>query len=124
MVEINLGNKIITVIVGIGGESPPRNIQISIEELANSQVNKETALPIGRDSVALTINENPTREQRSVLGDRVLHIQKFDVDIAREELDQDLVNAVHNMVVDAIDENGFNISGTATVWNGGLQNDG
>lgn len=121
MVEINLGNEIITVIIGIDGEAPPRDVQVSVEDLVNRQVNKEAELPIGRDSVTLTINENPTQDQRSILGDRVIHIEKFDIDIGREKLDQSMVNGAHNTVVDVLNGNGFNVTGTATVWKGNLQ---
>jgi len=122
MVEFKeMGRGIVTLIAGIDGEVPNRQVQISIQEMVNHRVNKEINAQANKDTVTLTINENPTRDQRQILGDRVLYIAKFDVDLAPIELTQKVVNSTHNTVVDVLKESGFNISGTATVWDGNLQ---
>jgi len=120
MVKIGTNSNILTVIIGIDGSDPPREILQDVEELVNTEVNKQTDYSFGRDTVTLTVEDNATGPQREVLGGATLYIMKFDISVKRE-LNQGLVNAAHNTVVDIISDHEFNVTGTATVWDNNMQ---
>jgi hypothetical protein len=121
MVEFNTGDNIVTVIVGIDGSPPPQDIQMNMQETVNMRVDQSLDFNINRDSVTLTLTENPTIEQRGMLGPGVLYIATFDVNLGSMEVNQKVVNAAHNTVVEKMTNTGFNVSGTATVWDGNIQ---
>lgn len=112
-------NKSILVLIGIDGPEPPRNVQISLRESINTVINQALIdegadiKPV-RETVNLTIQENPSRRQRDELGGNTLHVQQYEVQTELEEVSQGLVNAVHNTVVEEVDNLGFNIVGTKT----------
>lgn len=111
--------KTIIVLLGIDEPAPPNDIQISTEETINTTINKALIdkganISISRSTVKLTVGENPTREQRETVGPGILHVQQFDIDTELEEISQDLINAVHNTVVEKMNELGYNIVGTKT----------
>jgi len=109
----------ILVLVGVDGPEPPNDIQLDLQEVLNQEVNQALInagadIQITRQTVNLTVNGNPTEEQRSALGPGVLHVQQYDISTELEEVSQGLVNATHNTVVDKVQELGFNITGTKT----------
>lgn len=109
----------ILVLIGIDGPEPPNDVQLSLQESINTTVNqalidKGADIEVTRQTVNLTVAENPTREQRNALGPGVLHVQQFDVETELSEVSQGLINAVHNTVVDEVRDLGFNITGTET----------
>jgi len=116
---ITQGNTI-TVIVGVDGSVPPNDLLTDLRESVAMQVNREADYNINRDTVQLTTQERPTDEQMQILGGRTLHIQTYDITLD-EQIDQAIVNAAHNTVVDKVSQLGFEISGTATVWDGNIQ---
>lgn len=112
-------NRKILVLLGIDGPEPPNEVQLSLRESVNTMVNRALIERGGdidptRETVNLTINESPTPRQRDELGGATLHVQQFEVKTELEEVPQVLVNAVHNDVVDEVDDLGFNIVGTKT----------
>ncbi len=121
MVIYDFGEEIITVIVGVDGQVPPLDILQDVELMVNDTVNKQSGFDIGRDSVTLTVVEHPSREQKEVIGPRTLYVVKFDINLGREEMDMEAVNGAHNTIVSKLNELGFNITGTATVWDGEMQ---
>lgn len=122
MVEFKTSDSIVTVIAGIDGSVPPNNIQKDIREAVNIKVNRaHPDFTAGRDSVDLNTIENPSPEQREVLGGAVLYVMQFDVNLGDRDVDQDVLNAAHNEVIDKLNELGFNISGTSVVWEGRLR---
>lgn len=109
----------ILVLVGIDGPAPPPDIRLDAQETINTTVNqalinKGADIEVTRQTVNLTVEENPTPEQRQTLGNGVLHVQQYDVKTELEEVSQSLVNATHNTVVDKLNELGFNVTGTET----------
>lgn len=109
----------ILVLIGVDGSSPPNNIQLDLENTINSTINKALInaganIKVTRDTVNLTVEDNPTQQQIDALGGRVIHVQQFDIKTELEEVSQTLVNAVHNTVVDKLTELGFNVEGTKT----------
>lgn len=118
MVEFTSRSDIITVVVGIDGSLPPLDIQRDIEALVEGQINRKVDYRVGRDTATLTIDENPTKDAKNFLGSRTQYIQKYDVNMEYHNIDQEMMNAVHNEVVEVVSDHGFNITGTATVWDG------
>lgn len=109
----------ILVLVGIDGPAPPNNVQLSAQAAVNQTVNqalidKGADIKITRQTVNLTVQENPSGEQRDALGGATLHVQQYDIKTELEEVSQALVNATHNTVVDEVRNLGFNITGTET----------
>jgi hypothetical protein len=121
MVEYKIGESIVTVIVGIDGQPPPIDILGDVESLVNDRVNSQAEFEVGRDSVTLTVVENPSREQKEVLGSETLYIMKFDISLGLDELEPELVHAAHNTAVSKLNQLSFNITGTATVWDNKMQ---
>jgi hypothetical protein len=121
MVEFESFDKILTVIVGIDGTPPPREIQLDMRESLNIKVNDTAGYSQTRDSVTLTVDENPTRDERGFIGEHTQYLAKFDIELKDTELNQDIVNAAHNTVVDLMKDLGFNVTGTATRWDNRLQ---
>jgi len=111
-------NKKILVLIGIDGPAPPRDIRISLRETINTKINQALIdmgadINTNRETVNLTVEENPSRRQMQEL-DGPLHVQQFEVKTELKEVSQKLVNAVHNDVVDEVNDLGFNIVGTKT----------
>lgn len=111
--------KNILVLLGIDGGTPPRDIQTDLEETINRKINialqKAGAdIDTTRQTVKLTVGENPSRQQRDMLGGGTLTVFQFDVKTELDEVTMGLVNAVHNTVVEEVDTLGFNIEGTET----------
>jgi len=112
-------NKKILVLIGIDGPEPPRDIQISLRETVNTTINQALIdrgadIKPTRETVNLNIEKNPSSRQRDELGGATLHVQQFEIKTELEEVSQGLVNAVHNTVVDEVDNLGFNVVGTKT----------
>jgi len=117
MVTFKSTDNIVTVIVGIDGDVPPKDILRDLEESVNMKINATVPdFEVARDTVGLTINEYPSEEQRDFLGGGTLYIAKFDVNLGEVDVGVGMVNATHNEVVERIDDLGFLISGTTTVW--------
>ena len=109
----------ILVLVGVDGPEPPNDIQLDLQELLNQEVNQALInagadIQLSRQTVNLTVEPNPSKEQRSALGPGVIHVQQYDISTELEEVSQGLVNATHNTVIDKVNELGFNITGTET----------
>jgi len=122
MVIYDPSHNIVTVIAGIDGDVPPREIQRDISESINITVNQAADwLEIGRDSVTLTVLENPTKEQREVLGANTLYAMEFDVNRGNKKKNMDVIHATHNDIVDELTDLGFNITGTATIYQNSVQ---
>lgn len=112
-------NKKILVLIGIDGPEPPNDIQITLESSVNQMINaalidRGADIDYTRNTVNLTVEPNPSAEQRELLGGATLHVQQYEVKTELDEVTQGLVNAVHNDVVDEVSDLGFNIVGTET----------
>jgi len=111
--------KNILVLLGIDGGTPPKDIQTDLEEMVNMKINtalKNAGADIDatRQTVKLTVGENPSRKQRDTLGGATLTVFQFDVKTELDEVSMSLVNATHNTIVEQVDSLGFNIEGTET----------
>jgi hypothetical protein len=109
----------VLVLVGIDGPAPPKDLRVNLQETVNTRVNERfinagANIKATRQTVNLTLSENPTTEQRSALGARTIHVQQFGIKTGMSEVSQGLVNALHNIVVEKVTELGFNIVGTKT----------
>lgn len=121
MVEYEIGRDIISVLVGIDGPEPPDDVLLAMQELATGEVNRAAGFDADRDSVTLVSQSHPSQSQMDVLGRNTIHVQQYDIDLADKEIDQGIVNAVHNDIVGIVSDHGFNITGTATKWGEGYQ---
>lgn len=121
MVEYEVGESLATVIIGIDGQPPPLDVLRDVESLVGDAVNDAAGFDYTRDSVTLTMVENPTKDQKSVLGSKTLYIMKFDISLGRKDLNMGIVSGAHNTAVKEVNELQFNITGTATVWDGKMQ---
>jgi len=107
-----LSTNTVTVIVGIDGSAPPREIREDLRELILEEVG--VAFDMDADRVVLNVIKNTTKSQRDVIGKRALYAYQVDVNIGDRD-EAKFMNMVHNSVVNVIDDVGFNITGTATV---------
>lgn len=109
----------IIVLLGIDDTTPPPPVQFDLRESINGTIN-QTLIDAGaninktRSTVDLTVNQQPTQEQIDVLGSKTLHVQQYDVKTELNEVSQELVNLIHNTVVERVAELGFNIIGAET----------
>lgn len=111
--------KTITVLIGVDGREPPNNLQLSAQEVVNTAINQALIdagadIEVTRQTVNLTVRGNPTQEQINELGPRTQHVQQYDVKTELKEVDQGLVNAVHNTVLDEVEDLGFLITSAKT----------
>lgn len=111
--------KTITVLIGVDGREPPNNLQLSAQEVVNTAINQALIdagadIEVTRQTVNLTVRGNPTQEQINELGPRTQHVQQYDVKTELKEVDQGLINAVHNTVLDEVEDLGFFITGAKT----------
>jgi hypothetical protein len=113
-------NKTIIVLLGIDGRPiKERDMRMDLQVLVNQTINQTLIdngadIKVTRNTVSLTVGENPTKQQKNELGQRTLYVQQYDIQTELEEVSMGLVNAVHNTVIDEVEELGFNITGTST----------
>lgn len=109
-------NKKVLVLVGIDGEPVPRNVRNDLEYSVEVNLKKQ-AEEGGNDfieEVNLTIGEGVTEEERREIGMATLYKQQYEVQTSLDEISQEAVNAIHNSVLDAVEELGFNVAGVKT----------
>lgn len=111
--------KTILVLIGANGPAPPDDVQLSAQEVVNAIVNRAliergAKISLERQTVNLTVSSNPTPEQREAVGPGILHVQQYDISTELEEVSQGLINAIHNTVVEEVENLGFEIEGTKT----------
>ncbi len=119
MATFDYNTSTVTVIIGVDGSHPPRDILRNVEELVNERV-MGSSMSTGKDNVTLTTDQNPSKSEREMLGQNTMYIMKFDI-FLKNGIKGSIVNAAHNTVVDVVSSNGFNITGTATVWQGNVE---
>lgn len=115
MVEYEISDNIVTVVVGIDGSVPPRELQLSLSSEISRVVNENLGFNYTRDSVTLTVDEYPGDERRFELGGATQYILMIDVNIGEKELTRNLINGVHNEIVEMIDGLGFIVAGSETI---------
>lgn len=106
--------KTVLVLVGIDGPEPPRDVLQSAEQLVEDRINRSLGLKLGTLTVAVTSNENPTREQRRVFGGRIQHAQQYDVQTPWKEITKEQIANVEHEVRQQLEDVQFNIVGTET----------
>lgn len=104
-------NKKVLILIGIDGTEPPVDILMSAEELIWNKLN---GLVDEDFTVNLSTSSHPTSEQKQALGGSFIHVQQYEITTELEEISQGVVNAIHNEVIDVLNENGFNITDTRT----------
>lgn len=109
----------ILVLIGFDEAEPPNDVQLRVQEAVNREINKVLIdhganIKATRQTVNLTVQRNPTPEQRNALGPGILHVEQFDIKTELSEVSMKAVNKIHNLVVDKVNELGFNIVGTET----------
>jgi hypothetical protein len=109
----------ILILVGVDGSAPPNSIQLNLQESVNREVNRALIkagqdISLNTETVNLTVEPNPSKEQRDVLGPNVIHVQQYDIATELEEVSQELVNGAHNTVINKVDQLGFNIADSRT----------
>lgn len=106
--------KRVLVLVGIDGPEPPVDVLTSVETLIQDKVNRGIGFEMNEASVSVTTSSSPTNEQKEALGPRTIHVQQYEVKTIWEEITQRQINAVHNTVVEIMNDTGFNITGAKT----------
>lgn len=107
-------DKAVLVLIGVDGRQPPNDVLIATETALEVEVNEAFNLPPNSHTVTLTTNENPTAHQRDTVGRDVIHVQQYEVKTPWREITQRQINAIHNTVVEKINNLGFNVTGTKT----------
>lgn len=109
----------IIILIGLAKPAPAQHIQADARDRVNRTINKilinrGAGIDIDRSTVELTVQQNPTNEQREALGHEISHVQQYDVKTEISEVSQSLVNRIHNTVVDEMSKMDFEIVGTKT----------
>lgn len=110
-------NRLVMILIGLSGSTPSRNVQLSTQEKINFRFNqklieKGANIDIERQTVNLTVEDSPSRMQRKKLGPEVIHVQQYDINTGMEDVSQELVELIHNTVVDNVRESEFDITDT------------
>lgn len=106
--------KTVLVLVGIDGQTPPSDILLSTEQAVSDNLHNKLRIPHDSLSVAVTIEDMPTTQQIEELGQRVQHVQQFDIESPWREISQDHINGIHNDVISTLKGLGYNVEGTKT----------
>jgi hypothetical protein len=124
MVEGPLGRQIrllndeknVLVLLGIDGSIPPRDLRINLEtsvELSLLEMQEEGGNDV-IDEVNLTVGENVTKQQRQELRGATIYTQQYEIQTKFKKLPQEVVNAIHNSTIDAVEKLAFNVTGAKT----------
>lgn len=116
--EIRLLNddKKVLVLLGIDGQPIPRDVRIDLQSSVEQSllVMQEEGGNDIIDEVNLTVGENVTEQQREELGGATIYTQQYEIQTKFKKLPQDIVNAIHNSTIDAVEDLGFNVTGAKT----------
>lgn len=116
--EIRLLNddKKVLVLLGIDGQPIPRDVRIDLQSSVEQSllVMQEEGGNDIIDKVNLTVGENVTEQQREQLGGATIYTQQYEIQTKFKKLPQDIVNAIHNSTIDAVEDLGFNVTGAKT----------
>lgn len=112
-------NRTILVLIGIDQPEPSNNAQLSLQESVNTTINKAlirrgSGIDLTRQTANLSVEPNLSRQQEDILGASAVHAQQFNIKTELEEVNQRFINAVHNTVVEEVQNAGFNVTGTET----------
>jgi len=105
----------IIVVVGIDGAFPEDEMKRTIMDAINSHMNKQLDMEIGRDTVRLSVAPTGVgMGRREKIGMGAQYIQQYDVRLGDIEARHEIEDAVHNEIVEKLEELGFIIEGTWT----------
>lgn len=109
-------NKSVLTLVGIDDTQLPRSERANMESAVERHLRTQ-AREGGNDfieAVNLTVGTNPSEEQRRELGGATLITHQYEVETSFDEIPQRVVNAIHNSVLDALEDIGVNVTGAKT----------
>lgn len=101
----------VIVAVGIDGAIPENEMLNTIQEAVNMHINSELDIDISRDTVRLTTGR-ATKDMGEKLGLSAQYVQQYDVRLGDLTTNREIEDAVHNEIVDKLNDLGFIITGT------------
>lgn len=108
-------DKNVLVLLGIDGGVVERSRRNVLEDTVESDVIDKANEGHNKfiKEVNLTVNTDISKPLSQKLND-ARYLQQYEVQTSLEEMPQPIVNAIHNTVVEVVDDLGYNITGTRT----------
>lgn len=112
--------KTLLVLIGINEPAPPTRDRIEARKSVNRRINQAlidagATISINKSTVELTVQSNPSSEQRQEFGQEIDHVQQYDIKTELDEISIDFAGRVHNTVVEELNKLNFDITGTSTM---------